>query len=78
MVTKFKTSFEVRDEILRLINLNVEVYDKRIYKRGGRRFIRVDEKLGELFCQKTNKIQRLLFVNSVCANGANGGVIFLN
>jgi hypothetical protein len=74
----FKTSLDVKAEIKRLINLDVEITDNKIYKKGGKKYIKATEKLGVLFCNKTNQLLRLNFIENVHPNGVNASVIYLN
>lgn len=78
MTPQFKNASEVIAEIKRLINVRIKLSDNKIYKKSGKRFIKVDEKLGALFCQKSNQISRLSFISDVQSGGSNSGIIYLN
>jgi len=73
----FKTASEIKSEIKRLINVDVAISDNKIYKKQGKKYIVIDEKLGQLFCRKTNTLLRLQFVQDINCNGANKSVMFI-
>lgn len=73
----FKTATEIKSEIKRLINVDVAISDNKIYKKQGKKYINIDEKLGQLFCRKTNTLLRLQFVQNIHPNGVSKSVMFI-
>lgn len=74
---QFKTAIDIKNEIERLINVSIKISDNKIYKKAGKKYILTAEKLGGVFCQKTNLISRLFFISEIHSGGANAGVIYL-
>jgi len=78
MKTTFKTAQDVAKMINHLISVSVSISDNKIYKKGGRKFIYIDERLGTLFCSKSNELERLFFVEKIENCGASRSILILN
>ena len=73
----FKTANEVAIKLLEYAGIEIKISDPKIYKKQGKKYIVCDEKLGALFCLKTNQLERIFFINNVVSGGANTGIIYI-
>jgi hypothetical protein len=74
---EFKKAEDVAKAISELTKIEISLECNKIYKKAGKKFIKLNEKLGTLFCNKTNKLSRISFIESVQSNGANNSIIYL-
>jgi hypothetical protein len=72
-----KTAGDVVGNIKQQINLDIKPIDNKIYSKGGRRYILVEGKFGQMFNTEGNKLRGLRFVEEVGVAGANTTVIYL-
>jgi hypothetical protein len=72
-----KTAADVVGNIKQQINLDIKPADSKIYSKGGRKYILVEGKFGQMFNTEGNKLRGLNFVEEVGVAGADKTVIYL-
>lgn len=72
-----KTSYDVAANIKQQINVDVKPVDGKIYSKGGKKYILVEGKHGQLFDRLGDKFRRLGFVEDVAPAGVNTTAIYL-
>ena len=74
---EFKKAEDVAKAIKQFKNIEILLVDNKIYKKAGRRYIKLAESLGTAFCEKTRKLERISFIDSVQKAGCNESIIIL-